>query len=703
MRHRTLFRPRLRSATRRLIVFLAVAASSAMLGLTAAAPAHASVNMVVNSDMQTLNSSGFPLCWEQSGYGTNVASFSTSNETEDGVGNAMQISMTQAGTGDRKAMMQENQSCAPDVTPGHQYQLGVWYMSTTADAVITMFRHDTQDGWVYWQDLTQLQVESSYTYATVDTPAIPANTDQITWGVTIYGVGTLMTDNYSMSDITSPTSDASCSAGAACTQGSWQVLPFDSPVRAIHAVLLDNGDVLMIAGSGNDPDEFAAGTFESAVYDPTTGSFTVIPTPSDMFCAGHVQLPNGDVLILGGTAAYPAADGSHGYEGLNTSYIFNPTTMAYEQVNNLNDGHWYPSATELGNGDVLSLGGLRADSTGSVTAEYFSYAQMQWLPLSQVNQTWSFWGLYPAMVLMQNGDLFYTGSHVFGNNITPDSSIYNYSTNTVTAVSGLQNPQMTDQSMSVLLPPAQNQEVLTAGGGNIDTTTPAVNTTDLIDLSAADPTYTPGPTLPAGTLSDGSTEPSGEGKMYVSLVDLPNGQVLETGGGLIDREEPVYEASIYDPIANTFTSVASDPVPRTYHSSAFLLPDGRVMAVGNNPGDGSFDMRVSVYTPPYLYDGARPQITSVASTEWTYGSTQNISVDSTDGAVTSAELIRPAAVTHSSDPNQRFVDLPITVNADGSLGLNVTDNDNIAPPGYYMLMVENADGVPSIAQWVHLT
>jgi hypothetical protein len=703
VRYRTQIRSWLRSAARRFGVFLAIAASSAMLGLTAASPANASVNMVVNSDMQTLNSSGFPLCWEQSGYGTNVSTFSTSDETEDGVGNAMQITTTTAGTGDRKAMMQENQSCAPDVTPGHQYQLGVWYMSTTADATITMFRHDTQDGWVYWQDLTQLQVESSYTYATVDTPAIPANTDQITWGVTIYGVGTLLTDNYSMSDITTPTSDASCSAGTACTQGSWQVLPFDAPVRAIHAVLLDNGDVLMIAGSGNDPDDFAAGTFESAVYDPTSGSFTVIPTPSDMFCAGHVELPNGDVLILGGTAAYPSADGSTGYEGLDTSYIFNPTTMAYEQVNNLNDGHWYPSATELGNGDVLSLGGLRGDSSGSVTAEYFSYAQMQWLPLDEVNQTWSFWGLYPAMILMENGDLFYSGSHVFGDNITPDSSIYDYSTNTVTAVSGLQNPQMTDQSMSVLLPPAQDQEVLTAGGGNIDTTTPAVDTTDLIDLSAADPTYTAGPLLPQGTLSDGSTEPAGEGKMYVSLVDLPNGKVLETGGGLIDREEPVYEASIYDPIANTFSEVASDPVPRTYHSSAFLLPDGRVMAVGNNPGDGSFDMRISVYTPPYLYDGARPQITSVASTEWTYGSTQDITVDSTDGAVTSAELIRPAAVTHSSDPNQRFVDLPITVNADGSLGLNVTDNDNIAPPGYYMLMVENADGVPSIAQWVHLT
>jgi hypothetical protein len=51
------------------------------------------------------------------------------------------------------------------------------------------------------------------------------------------------------------------------------------------------------------------------------------------------------------------------------------------------------------------------------------------------------------------------------------------------------------------------------------------------------------------------------------------------------------------------------------------------MAIGSNPGDGSFDLRISLYTPPYLYSGARPQITSLASTEWTYGSTPRITVD----------------------------------------------------------------------------
>ena len=54
----------------------------------------------------------------------------------------------------------------------------------------------------------------------------------------------------------------------------------------------------------------------------------------------------------------------------------------------MNDGHWYPSATVLGNGDVISLGGLGEDSSGTVTTEYFSAAQQRWLPLDEANQTW---------------------------------------------------------------------------------------------------------------------------------------------------------------------------------------------------------------------------------------------------------------------------------------------------------------------------
>jgi hypothetical protein len=128
------------------------------------------------------------------------------------------------------------------------------------------------------------------------------------------------------------------------------------------------------------------------------------------------------------------------------------------------------------------------------------------------------------------------------------------------------------------------------------------------------------------------------------------------------------------------------------------LPDGRIMAVGDNPGDGSFDLRLSVYSPPYLFKGGRPQILGVANNQWAYGSTNQITVD---GPILKASLIRPEAVTHSSDPNQRYVDLPMTVTGN-TIGLNLTSNPNLAPPGWYMLFVVGANGVPSVAQWVHV-
>jgi hypothetical protein len=122
------------------------------------------------------------------------------------------------------------------------------------------------------------------------------------------------------------------------------------------------------------------------------------------------------------------------------------------------------------------------------------------------------------------------------------------------------------------------------------------------------------------------------------------------------------------------------------------------MAVGDNPGNGTFEMRISVYSPPYLFKGARPHITSIPDTQWAYGTSHTIKVDA---PILKAQLIRPAAVTHSSDPNQRFVDLPMTV-AGNTIGLNLTSNPNLAPPGWYMLFVVGTNGVPSVAKWVHV-
>ena len=678
------------------LAWLAVAASMAGPGPMA----HAGTNLVPDPGMESLDAGGFPVCWERSGWGTNVSTIAATSAAHTGA-EAMQVSISSISSGDRKAMMAENAACAPAVTTGHQYDLSVWYTTTTPSTVFTMFRHDTVKGWQYWTDLSTLAPASGYQQASVRTPPVPAGTDQITWGITLYGTGTLTTDDYSMVDATPPPPPPACGAGTACTQGSWQVAATQAPIRAVHSILLNTGDVLLMAGSGNDPSAFAQGSFKSAVYHPADGTYTMIPTPADLFCSGHVQLPDGRVLIMGGTKAYPAADGSHGYEGLNTGYIFDPATMSYQRTNDLNQGHWYPSATELGNGDVLTLGGLGPDSSGVVTNDYYSGSQAKWLGLNDANQTWRFWGLYPSMVLMQDGRLFYTGSHVFGNGLPgTGASVYDYTGKTVTDIPGLQSKDNRDQSMSLLLPPAQNQTVMTMGGGNIVTNVDANRYTDLIDLKQANPQYVPGPLLPTGTMSmTGAMETPAQGKMYLSAVVLPDGKVFETGGGLHNRADPVAEASMYDPATNAFTpGMATDPVPRTYHSSAVLLPDGRVMTVGSNPGDGSFDQRVSFYSPPYLFMSGRPTITSVTSQNWAYGSAQQVTVDS---PVARAELIRPAAVTHSSDPNQRYVDLPMAVNGN-TLTLNLTTNPNLAPPGWYMLFVTTAGGVPSVAKWVHV-
>ncbi|GGM56645.1 hypothetical protein GCM10012275_29750 [Longimycelium tulufanense] len=665
-----------------------------------ATQAAAEENLVRNPGVENVDN-GAADCWEDVGWGDNRYSAGLSSQAHGG-SNALRVSLTERTSGDRKFLQRQNATCAPKVTAGHQYDLSVWYMTTTPNTVVTAFRHDVEKGWQYWTDLATLPVSDTYRAAVVRTPAVPAGTDHIAWGVAIYGPGELVTDDYSTTEVRKDRKKPQpCSAEQGCAQGSWEVASYRAPVRGIHSVLLHTGKVLLIAGSGNDPSAFAAGSFSTTVYDPATHEFTPVDTPEDLFCAGHTQLPDGRVLVMGGNGAYPTEDGSRGYTGLRSSYVFDPKTNAYQRVNNLNDGHWYPSATALGNGDVLSLGGLNERGDGSVTVEHYSHEQGRWLGTGEIRQNWKFWGLYPAMILMQDGRLFYTGSHVFGNGLPgTGASIYDHRSGEVHDVPGLQDKDNRDQSMSVLLPPAQDQRVLTLGGGNIYSNVDANRHTDIIDLKQANPRYEPGPRIPLGHNADGSPQQDHQGKMYISAVLLPDGKVFETGGALHNRADEVFEASMFDPLTNTFTpGMATDPVPRGYHSSAFLLPDGRVMAVGNNPGDGSFDQRLSFYSPPYLFQGPRPRITELASQEWRYGSTQHITVDQ---QVSRAALIRPAAVTHSSDPNQRYVALPMTVRGN-EIDLNVTSNPNLAPPGWYMLFVTNDKGVPSVAKWVHLT
>jgi hypothetical protein len=150
-------------------------------------------------------------------------------------------------------------------------------------------------------------------------------------------------------------------------------------------------------------------------------------------------------------------------------------------------------------------------------------------------------------------------------------------------------------------------------------------------------------------------------------------------------------------------------VPRLYHSVALLLPDGRVVAAGGNPEPGTHvewdndpheEMRLDVYSPPYLFKGPGPEITA-APEEWHYG--QDLDIASPQAGGIQWAHLRNGVPTHSFNNAQRLVDLPITAQGGDTVRVTVTDAPNIAPPGWYMLFLTDSKGIPSLAHWVHLT
>ena len=159
---------------------------------------------------------------------------------------------------------------------------------------------------------------------------------------------------------------------------------------------------------------------------------------------------------------------------------------------------------------------------------------------------------------------------------------------------------------------------------------------------------------------------------------------------------------MWSPTTEQWTTLASNQVPRYYHSTAALLPDGRVLVGGGWGGaGGSLDRQhnYEIFSPPYLFKGARPTITSAPGSAG-YGT--QFTVATPDAAsITKAVLIPPAAVTHNFDENGRYVPLAFTQTA-GGLQVPAPANGNMAPPGPYMLFLVNSNGVPSVAKWINI-
>src|SRR5207302_2832711 len=247
---------------------------------------------------------------------------------------------------------------------------------------------------------------------------------------------------------------------------------------------------------------------------------------------------------------------------------------------------------------------------------------------------------------------------------------------------------------SVLLPltPANGYkpQVMIFGGGN-----PATATTEIIDLSAASPTWQYGP-------------PMSQPRIEMNAVILPNGKILALGGSTNDEDATTasLNADLFSSDGATVSSASQNVYPRLYHSVALLLPDATVWVAGGNPTRGNYEPHMEIYSPPYLFaaDGSlapRPTITSVAPGVIGYGNT--LQVQTPDAAsIASVVLMRPGAPTHAFDMEQRLVGMSFT-SASGVLNVTAPPNGNIAPPGYYLLFVLNSAGVPSVARFVQLS
>ncbi len=115
----------------------------------------------------------------------------------------------------------------------------------------------------------------------------------------------------------------------------------------------------------------------------------------------------------------------------------------------------------------------------------------------------------------------------------------------------------------------------------------------------------------------------------------------------------VVAAELWNPATGSWTMLASSAVIRIYHGAALLLPDGRVLYTGSGEASGAQDERnYELFSPPYLFAGARPVITGAVPARVGYNRTLKVG---TDGAnIAKVTLVRFSSVTHAFDMSARL-------------------------------------------------
>ena len=407
---------------------------------------------------------------------------------------------------------------------------------------------------------------------------------------------------------------------------------------------------------------------EAWTWNPTTGAFTAVPSTGNLFCAGHSMMTDGRLIVVGGHGSDQAE------VGMKETNIYNPVTQTWTRKADMTYARWYPSSTTLADGRVLALSGQISPGVWADTPEIYDPATDDWTSLS-VNTSDMHDGSYPQPHTLPNGKVFViaAGPAIMR---TLDVNAQTWTNSgTVAARFG----------SSAMFRPGK---FLYSGGGSV-WDGPAGNSAVVIDATG-------------GSVTQHAVAPMAYPRFQHNLVMLPDGRVLAVGGSTVVNTPSItgsLPAEIFDPNTETWTTMAAMQVPRMYHSTSVLLPDGRIVSTGGGAADYADTPTAEIYSPPYLFAGTRPVIANAPSY---IDYTTPITIDTDDAAnISTVSLIPLASQTHTLDAGQTYLSLNFSKTTN-QLSATPPANAGIATPGYYMLFIVNSNGVPGVAKIVQV-
>ena len=504
--------------------------------------------------------------------------------------------------------------------------------------------------------------------------------------------------------------------------GAWSQ-PYALPGYAINLVLMPTGKVLywdrkpVIEGQGR-PDGSRAYLWDPS--NPTEPAKDVSPEPFDvdgdgdteevpLFCSGQSLLPTGEVFAAGGTLAQWKSD-TENWKGARFAMTFDPWTEKWTRQPDMRHGRWYPGQGQLADGRIVVVSGL--DESGAtpdrmnVDLEVFTPS-----PTRGGQGSWARYdassidpgtGFYPHLFTLPNGKMLLLGPYQSDVALLDPAKLESGQT------AWTQLPDLNawhPTGNAVLLPggPSGSWRAAIVGGHFNKVSIP---TAEVGDLSAPQLTWQGLPDLNVA-------------RSNANLVLLPDGSMVTIGGAAGIKgaagqnyvgdtpDQRLKQVELYRPDAAEWELGPAEQKFRAYHSTALLLPDGRVLSSGddywgpNDTPDPTLGTDTAeIYSPPYMFQGTRPTITAAPQTLQT-GDHFHVTV--ANGPAARAVLMAPGAVTHGNDMNQRHVELEVVAGDAGGIDLVAPPSTAVAPPGWYMLFVFAADGTPSEAHWVQVT